>query len=147
MDRTGRFTRWAVTLALAATALAGCASSSTTTEETSGGATVEPVAGTELSSVTLTEQAADRLGIQVGAVEQADAGRTKLPYAAVLYDPQGETWAFTQAGDLRYVRAPIAIDRIEGDVTFLTSGPPVGTAVVTIGAAELYGAEIGIGHD
>jgi hypothetical protein len=127
--------------------LAACASSSTSEEETGGGATVEPVEGTELRSVALTEEAADRLGIQVAAVAAAADGQTTVPYAAVIYDPEGETWAFTQTGEREYVRAPITVDRIDGEVTFLTAGPPVGTEVVTVGVAELYGAEIGVGDE
>jgi len=43
------------------------------------------------------------------------------------------------------VREPIEITRISGDDVVLSSGPVVGTAVVTVGAAELVGAEAGLG--
>jgi len=65
----------------------------------------------------------------------------------VLYDPDGKTWVFVDRGQLTYVREPITIDRIEGDVVYLSDGPAVGTGVVAVGATELYGAEIGVGDE
>ena len=35
---------------------------------------------------------------------------------------------------------------IDGDVAVLSSGPPVGTRIVTVGVAELFGTEFGVGH-
>ena len=32
------------------------------------------------------------------------------------------------------------------DLAVLTGGPAAGTAVVSVGAAELYGTEFGVGH-
>jgi hypothetical protein len=45
------------------------------------------------------------------------------------------------------VRAPITVDHIESGVAFLTAGPATGTAVVTVGGPEVYGAEIGVGEE
>ena len=53
---------------------------------------------------------------------------------------------FTTTENLSYVKAPIAIDRIDGDRAILTEGPPPGTQVVTQGAEELFGVEDGIGE-
>ena len=68
-----------------------------------------------------------------------------IPYAAVLYDLHGETWVYTSLEPLVYVRHPISVDYIDGDLAVLSEGPPAGTEVVTAGAAELFGAEAGIG--
>lgn len=68
-----------------------------------------------------------------------------IPYAAVLYDLHGETWVYTKPEPLVFVRAPIVVDYIDGDLAVLSEGPPAGTEVVTAGAAELFGAEFGIG--
>jgi hypothetical protein len=46
---------------------------------------------------------------------------------------------------LTYVREPITVDYIEGDMVVLVDGPAAGTEVVTVGVAELYGADTGIG--
>jgi len=45
-----------------------------------------------------------------------------------------------------YIREPITVELIEGDRAVLTAGPAAGTAVVSVGAAELYGTETGVGH-
>ena len=45
----------------------------------------------------------------------------------------------------RFVESQIDVDDIAGDTARLSAGPPAGTQVVTTGAAELYGAEIGVG--
>lgn len=75
------------------------------------------------------------------------SGETRkiIPYAAVLYDPAGNTWVYTNPSELVFVRQPIQIETITGDDVILGDGPPAGTAVVTVGAAELYGAEFGVG--
>lgn len=109
---------------------------------------VEEIAGSELMRVTLSADAAERLGIQTALVEQVViAGGTSLsiPYAAVLYDSDGTTWAYVSFEDLVFVREQLVIDRVDGDLAVLTEGPAPGTTVVTIGAAELYGAETGLG--
>jgi hypothetical protein len=67
-----------------------------------------------------------------------------VPYAAVLYGVHGETWVYTNPEPLVYVRQPIVVDHIEGDVAVLSEGPQVGTAVVTVGASELFGTETGV---
>ncbi len=67
-----------------------------------------------------------------------------VPYAAVLYGVNGETWVYTNPEPLVFVREAIAIDYIEGDQAFLSEGPQAGTAVVTVGGAELFGTETGV---
>jgi hypothetical protein len=115
-------------------------------EATEAPASVAAIPGSALKRVTLTEAAARRLGIETARVERSGAAGTAMPYAAVLYDLAGDTWAFTNPTGLVYVRAHIAVDRIDGKTAFLSAGPPAGTAVVTVGAAELLGAEIGVGE-
>lgn len=67
-----------------------------------------------------------------------------IPYAAVIYGVHGETWVYTNPEHLVFVREPIIIDFIQGDWAILFKGPEVGTAVVTLGGAELFGAETGV---
>jgi hypothetical protein len=71
--------------------------------------------------------------------------RKVIPYAAVLYDAKGNTWVYTNPEPLVFIRQPIQIDTIVGDEARLIDGPSVGTAVVTVGGAELYGTEFGVG--
>ncbi len=114
-------------------------------------ARVEKVEGSEFNRVTLTEQAAERLDIQSEAVREMESdGGTLLvvPYSAVLYGLNGETWAYIRnpsGGSLVFVRQPITVDHIEGGLAFLTDGPAVDTEVVSVGAALLYGADTGVG--
>ena len=70
--------------------------------------------------------------------------RKIVHYAAVIYDVNGETWVYTNPELLVFIRQSISIDYIEDDLAFLTEGPPAGTEVVTVGGAELYGAETGV---
>jgi hypothetical protein len=68
-----------------------------------------------------------------------------IPYAAVIYDLTGDTWVYTSPEPLTFVRQPISVDYIEGDMAVLVDGPDAGTLVATVGVAELYGADTGVG--
>ena len=105
---------------------------------------LEPISGTDLNRVILTEKAAERLDIQTSLVrdeEIAGTQRKVIPYAAVLYDPTGQAWAYTNPEPLVFIREAIVIDRIKGDLAILSEGPDFGMAVVTVGATELFGSE------
>src|SRR3954464_2994228 len=94
--------------------------------------------------ITLVDEAAKRIDIQTSDVKDVDVKGAKqkvMPYAALLYDTDGETWTFTNAEPLKFVRQKIKVDRIDGDKVFLAQGPAAGTKVVTVGVAELYGSE------
>jgi hypothetical protein len=62
-----------------------------------------------------------------------------------VYHADGSTWVYTNPGPLEYVREAIEVDRIQADVVILAAGPPSGTSVVVVGAAELHGVEAGVG--
>ena len=147
MDRPRALRRWAVVLILATSLVAACGGQATEEPAASGPATVESVKGTETSRVTLTKDAARRLDVQTAAVSATGAAGTQIPYGAVLYDPNGDTWAFVNLEGRTFVRESITVDRIEGDRAFLKAGPAVGAKVVTVGGAEIYGAELGVGDD
>lgn len=128
--------------------LAGCAQPSAGTPAKIEPALVEPIAGSELNRVVLTERAAERLAIQTAPVreEQVNGAQRKLvPYAAVIYDLTGRTWVYISPEPLTYTRQEVTVDLIDGDTAVLVEGPPAGAAVVTVGVAELYGADTGIG--
>ena len=142
--------RWSAVALLCAAAVAGagCGQPGGKAAVPSYAAAAEPIAGTNLKQVTVSREAAERLGIQTAEVREQLVGnlrRTTIPYAAVLYDARGDAWAFVRTEDLVFVRAAIAVDFIEGDVAVLSDGPPPGTPVVTTGVAELYGVETGVG--
>jgi hypothetical protein len=144
----------AVLLILTCLQLSACAQTQAS-EEGEGPAKVEPVAGTDLKRVTLTAQAANRLGIETAPVRDTQVrGKPHkvVPYSAVLYDLKGETWVYvsdvsgTNPEPLTFVRDRVSIDFIDGDLAVLSKGPPSGTMVVTVGGPELYGTESGVGE-
>ena len=98
-----------------------------------------------IMKVRLEAKAAERLGIQTAPVRQ-EGSNLVVPYGAIMYDTKGSTWTFTNPEPLVYVRHKIVVQGIEGDRVILTDGPPAGTSVVTVGAAELMGAEHKYGH-
>ena len=107
-------------------------------------AAVEEIAGSELSRITLTDRAMERLGVETATVEQ-HGSRSTIPYAAVIYASDGTTWTYTSPEANVFVRAEVVVDRIDGNTAVLNDGPEAGTVVVTLGAAELYGTETGVG--
>jgi multidrug efflux pump subunit AcrA (membrane-fusion protein) len=141
--------RWLVVMLLifAALQLAAC-SQGTVEADKIEPAQVEPIEGTELNRVILTEQAAQRLDLQTDQVREEQVEGTQrlvVPYSAVIYDLEGKTWIYISPALLTYMREPITVDYIEGDMVVLTDGPASGTEVVTVGVPELYGADTGVG--
>jgi hypothetical protein len=138
---------------MAATMLltAGCNKPSLAQVEQIHPASVDKIAGSAISRVTLVEDAMQRLDIQTGAVTEAKSPRTgatqkAVPYAALIYDPQGNSWVYTSPNARVFVRAPIDVDYIQDDMVYLKDGPAPGTTIVTVGVAELYGTEFTVGH-
>jgi hypothetical protein len=135
--------RGAPAVLVAAMLLGGC-SHATPEREDADAAVVVPIKGSPLKQVTLSPDAARRLGIRLAPVSTG-AGTLQVPYGAVLYDPQGAAWTFVARRPRVFVRHPITVDRVEGDTAILSTGPPAGTNVVIVGSAQLYGAETGLG--
>jgi hypothetical protein len=105
---------------------------------------IEPVDGTSLNRLTLTDRAAERVGLETTSVAEQQVGgkiQKTIPYSAVIYDADGGTWAYTTSEHLTFVRDEINVERIDGDTAYLSDGPAAGTEVVTVGAAELVGLE------
>ena len=135
---------WLVTiLIIASLHLAGCGNADSAAIEEVSPATVEHLeSGPDATKITLTDDAAKRIDVQTAAVSQASDGKAlAIPYAAVLYDTEGKTWTYTNPETLTYLRSPITVDRIEGDVAILSEGPALGQMVVITGSTELYGSE------
>jgi len=69
-----------------------------------------------------------------------------VPSAAVFVDPNGVWWVYTTGPAFSYVRHEVEVLRENGERTVLSRGPAPGTGIVTVGVAELYGVESGVGH-
>jgi hypothetical protein len=114
-------------------------------------AEVEHIEGSDLSLVTLTEKAIQRLDLKTEQVREAKVKRSGtplkvVPYSSLIYDPNGQTWIYTSPQPRTFVRHGVEVDYIEGDMVVLNDGPPIGTVVASVGAAELYGTEFRVGH-
>lgn len=139
--------RWQKALGLGATALAlplaltGCGGSASSS--TPAPVRVERVSGTDAYRVLLSVEAAKRLRVRT-AVASTEAGRTVIPFSAVLYAPSGTTSTYVSTKRRTFAREPIVVDHIAGARAVLANGPPPGTRVVSVGAMELLGAESGM---
>jgi CzcA family heavy metal efflux pump len=146
-ERTGPVLR-AVMLVFAGVALPACNEVEADAVKGYAPARLERVAGrTDVKRVTFTAEAARRVGLRTSVVGLGGRGRV-VPYAALIYDPEGRTYVYTSTRPLSFVRQRVRVDRIEGHRAFLSDGPSAGTRVVTVGAAEVYGAELDVpgGH-
>jgi hypothetical protein len=139
---------WRAAGLLAAVVLPLAACSTAPAPELASPAKIVPVTGSNIPRLELTPGAVNRLGIQtqpVIAAAPGTAGATEvIPYPAVVYDTDGSSWAYVAVAPDTYVRRPITVTVIRGDVALLSAGPPVGARVVTVGTAELLGTEYNI---
>lgn len=137
--------RWmAVAVAGAGLSLVGCADTAESATSSEEPAEIVEVDGSDVPQVVLTEKAAGRLGIELKPVS-VEGSATVIPYAAVVYDSSGAAWAYTRPEALTFRRTPIEIVGITGERVLLSGGLDA-KEVVTVGTAELFGVEQGIGH-
>lgn len=129
-------------MAVALLGLLGACSEASVAEEPEPATVTEVSEG--LAKITLTERAAERLGIETVPVEAAAEGLA-LPYGALMYHYDGSTWTYVEVEPLSYQRESVQVQSIEDGRAVLSGGPAAGTPVVNVGAAELYGIEFGIG--
>jgi hypothetical protein len=108
-------------------------------------AKLEPIKGTDVHRVIFDAEGAKRVGLQTAPIRQNGEG-TVIPYDAVIYNSDGKTYTYTAPEPLTFVRQEISIDHVVGDSAMLSDGPPAGTEVVTVGAAEVYGTEFEVAH-
>jgi hypothetical protein len=138
----------ALAVLMVAAAVAACGQAPAVVQPKVEAVTVEAIPGSDLERLTLSEHAAKRLGVQTTPVAAGPAGqasRTSVPYSAIVYDAAGATWMYTSPNPLVFVRHEVVVDRVTADQAFLSAGPAIGTPVVTVGAAELWGIETGVG--
>lgn len=133
-----------VALMVAWLPVAACGRNQASEESTTKAVKVEPIAGRDVNRLILTEEAAKRLDIQTVGVRRTaleGAQRKVIPYSAILYDADGQAWAYTNPEPFMYIRARVTVESVNGDLAVLSTGPGVGESVVTVGAAELFGCE------
>jgi hypothetical protein len=135
--------------AAAALVLTGCGVTEATADQPP--AVVQPVQGSQIPQVRLTNQAMHRIGIATQAVRVATvtvAGRRGpykvIPYSAVIYDNDGSTWSYVNTAARTFMRERITVRVIRGATAIVSQGPAPGAMVVTVGAPELLGTEYNI---
>jgi hypothetical protein len=137
-------------LAVAALGLSGCAEVATATATKPKPYKIDKVEGTSLSRLRIEQRVFDRIRIKTSTVREVErfggeTVRKVVDYSALVYEPKGDTVVYTNPEPLVFVRQPVKVDSIDGDLAVLADGPPAGTAVVTVGTAELLGMEFGVG--
>lgn len=129
---------------LAATLVLGACGTTADVVDSEKPITIDSIEGSDLARLTLTESSAARLAIQTVAVATVTDGYM-VPSAAVLIDPQGVYWVYTNPEPLVYERQELKSVHEENLEAFFSQGPAPGMQVVIAGVPELYGAETGIG--
>ena len=123
------------------------AASSSSVQLANDPAKVEKNASTGIAKITLNARAVQRLQLKTDTVKPGATGtEVLLPYAALLYDANGKTWVYTNPEERVYQRQAVTVAKVEAGIVTATAGPPAGTAIVTVGAAELFGAEFDTAH-
>src|SRR5215211_3926566 len=69
-------------------------------------AELEPIKGTDVQRVIFDAVAAKRVGLKTAPIRQNGQGKI-MPYAALIYDAEGKTYAYTAPEPLTYVRQQI----------------------------------------
>lgn len=146
------FKPWLAAAVLSAAAI-GCGGSPAPSVEHEAPARVEALDGDgSRHRITLSQLAAQRLGIEVAAASAAPglAGSIQVPYSAIIYDAEGNAWTYVAEQALVFVREPVTVDDVlpdeAGGIAVLSQGPAPGTSIVSVGVAELFGTEFEIGH-
>jgi hypothetical protein len=112
-----------------------------------------PQSSTARHIVVLTGAGAARPGITTEPArpaapatdgDTATATDQSLLPAAIVDDSNGAAWTYPVTGPLTYERVPVTVVWVEGAQAVVQWGSAVGMQVVTVGGAELLGAEYGI---
>jgi hypothetical protein len=86
----------------------------------------------------------ERVGVTVPLVATEERGLV-VPLSAIVRDMSGGSWVYERNDSTVFIRRRVEIARVVGARAMLAAGPKPGTAVVTAGAAELFGTEFGAG--
>lgn len=130
-------------VALVAT-VAACSKVESSESEYKDPATLTEVDGRANKQVTFTSRAIERIGVETKAIADGVGGRV-VPYSALVYEPDGTTWVFTEVKPRSFLRMPITVTEIRGGEVVISDGPTAGTLVATVGVSELFGAEHELG--
>jgi multidrug efflux pump subunit AcrA (membrane-fusion protein) len=149
---------WTIAIALLATGLLLSATMASFGEEDEAehddNVQVEDTPDTDAKTLIFTEAAMSHLDVQTAPVKEIEASREgkdvgrriAVPHSALIYDAEGEPWVYVSSAPDTFLRKHVAIDFMDDDHIFLTTGVTAGENVVTVGVPELRGAEFGVGE-
>jgi hypothetical protein len=138
----------AAAAAAAATAvLSGCSPSSSTATPPPPTSKLVRVPGSSVPDVVLTPLGAQRIGLQTAPVTVAWNGEATFPYAALLYEPNGQAAVYVASGQLTFTRHFVNVGSVTSTTATALSGVTPGERVVTDGAEELLGVQNGVGEE
>ena len=83
----------------------------------------------------------ERVGVHI-PLREAESSLV-VPWSAVIHDYHGGAWVYEKVADHVYTRRRVRVRHVSGDSAVLDAGPSAGARVVTVGAAELFGTEVG----
>lgn len=86
----------------------------------------------------------ERVMVELGYGD--DAARISVPASAIVFDFDGGSWIYECVADGGFRRRRVEVLRRDAGRAVLGHGPASGTCVVTVGALELLGAELGVAH-
>ncbi len=111
-----------------------------------------PSANATASTVDLFYEVANddlglRLGQKVGVTIPLQEPEESLvvPWSAVVHDIHGGAWVYEQISPQTYAHRRVQVRAVVGQEAVLESGPAPGAKIVTVGVAELFGTEFGVG--
>lgn len=88
--------------------------------------------------------AGERVAVRLASAESGQK-RIVVPYSAVIFDTKAQAWVYAMTAPMTYLRQKVEVETVIGSKAVLKSGPDLGTPIVTVGVAELWGAETGMG--
>lgn len=132
--------RYLAVLLLALPLLGTACAASSAGSQPERAAVVERLPQADAYRITLSPDTVRRLAIRTTTARPADRD-TVVPYSALIYSANGQTWAYVRAGAFSFMRRALVVDRISGTKAFVARGLSPGSRVVTQGAVELHGIE------
>ncbi|MDX6719451.1 MAG: hypothetical protein QOJ63_1705, partial [Solirubrobacteraceae bacterium] len=124
MGRVGQRTAPAVLVVALSPLLAACTQVEDSESDYSP-TKVTAIPGRQEQQVTFNAEAVRRAGLRTAHVRRRD-GRSFIPYAALIYAANGDTFTYVSHRPRVYVREPIRVDHIAAGRVVLRRGPPVG---------------------
>jgi RND family efflux transporter MFP subunit len=83
----------------------------------------------------------ERTTVKIRLPEAAE--QLLVPWSSVMHDIHGGTWVFEKTADHTYASRRVQVRHVQDDLAVLASGPRAGANIVTAGAVELWGTELG----